>query len=98
MMFVDQIVEIGRADFASSPTLEARFENPKRLRELSFVRERQELGYLFPLFLREFCHDLYSTACPLARREAPRQRFEFSGPGPRPPRTRVRWNEVLGAR
>ncbi len=36
------------------------------------------------------------TPCPLARREAPRQRFEFSGPRPRPPRTRVRWNEVLG--
>jgi len=34
------------------------------------------------------------TPCPLARREAPRQRFEFSGPNP--PRVRVRWNELLG--
>jgi len=36
------------------------------------------------------------TPVPLARREAPRQRFEFSGPGLRPPQARVRWNELLG--
>ena len=40
---------------------------------------------------------VYLTPSPLGRREAPRQRFEFSGLEPRPPRTQVRWNEVLGA-
>jgi hypothetical protein len=63
MMFMNQIVELSRADFASSPTLEARFENRKCFREFSFVREPQKLSHLFALLLRELRHDLYSTAC-----------------------------------
>ncbi len=89
MVFVNEIVKIGGADFASSPTLEALLENRKSLRKLSFMRERQELDRLLSLFLREFRHALYSTACLTIR---------IQGTWAALARTAVPWNEPVRTR